>query len=1000
MRILRLAAIIVAVIVFVIAALAAVLYFNQDRIVAAVLQGLRQSTGVQVTVSGSRLHLRSHLVVELDHPRIVNGSHELVKLARIRASIGYHALLFTRGLPLYAIALDNPDITVPAGAVGAQAVPLPQAGSDAVRAILIALHDLGGIAWRIEIVDGELRGPDGGPIADRVGMFAFRRHFDSNVWQVSFSAQALRPPFRDCEIAGHIVGGIGKRTPPHQVARGTLWYWNARLAPLTESAVVHAQGRGAGKIDFTLADDGSAAGSGDLGFSSLKLTGQDLVGTEALGSLSISAAFTAASSEIALHQLVITRSGRTVFSGDSELASPFSDNPEITIHSSAMSLDVVPLRALLRRIRRVPRPLLTTLDRVKSARMVISSASFTAPIQQLRIDPFEAIRIGLDFNANLIGASFPLPDGYRLPPVSNLAVSLNYADRVLTASQGSADLGKSRLSGLSARIATNRGLSLIDYKLEVNVDAAADELYPAAIAELESLKIEFAKRIASVGGRVSVAFFANGMLDTARPTPPGKYNLRVEPNHLVVRVKGTPAPVDFRRGVIRVVPGRIDIERIALATTGGDGSVGGELDFNRHGVHVRTATIELHQMQAGLWLALAIDPSDLSIDGPIGGKLELRGDRSKPDEIVANGRFLLAHGQITFGFLRSPMKVQGATIRFDKHMVQVALPSATLEGESLSLLMTVPDLEHPTLRIDADAQVLDMEALKFIRLPWSPATPPTHFPVPVSGHVQVGRAHLGVFPMTTVATDFSYNDGNWRVWNYSAQSFRGKINLDIIGRKKDDWIHIIGKIADIDSAPLFMLSGQRKESPVLGKMWVAGDLWADTDADFFQTLAGRISVTMRDGTINKFTMISRMLAFINLKSWLTANIPDPRVSGLPFKTIFMDLKGEDGVFWTKDFFLDGPVMIMTGTGNIDFAQSTLDMKFGLFPFTTVSWLVSKIPVVGGHVAGGTDLLAAYMHVHGKVSDPKVAPMPITSVAEFVKKTLGMPINIIRPNTIK
>jgi len=46
------------------------------------------------------------------------------------------------------------------------------------------------------------------------------------------------------------------------------------------------------------------------------------------------------------------------------------------------------------------------------------------------------------------------------------------------------------------------------------------------------------------------------------------------------------------------------------------------------------------------------------------------------------------------------------------------------------------------------------------------------------------------------------------------------------------------------------------------------------------------------------------------------------------------------------------------------------------------------------------LVAAYFHVKGPVSDPSILPKPITSVANFVKKTLGMPINIIRPNTIK
>jgi len=63
--------------------------------------------------------------------------------------------------------------------------------------------------------------------------------------------------------------------------------------------------------------------------------------------------------------------------------------------------------------------------------------------------------------------------------------------------------------------------------------------------------------------------------------------------------------------------------------------------------------------------------------------------------------------------------------------------------------------------------------------------------------------------------------------------------------------------------------------------------------------------------------------------------------------------------------------------------------------------LDKIPIIGERIGAGTGkLVAAYFQVRGPVSDPWILPKPITSVAEFVKKTLGMPINIIRPNTIK
>lgn len=140
---------------------------------------------------------------------------------------------------------------------------------------------------------------------------------------------------------------------------------------------------------------------------------------------------------------------------------------------------------------------------------------------------------------------------------------------------------------------------------------------------------------------------------------------------------------------------------------------------------------------------------------------------------------------------------------------------------------------------------------------------------------------------------------------------------------------------------------------------------------------------------------------IDLKSWLTAQIPDPTVAGLPFETIMLDLKGDRGVFTTDDFVLDGPVMLITADGEINLAESSMDMRLQAFPLSSFNWLMSKIPVIGSNIAGSAGtVIGATFHAEGPVADPSVTPMPITSVAELVKKLLGLPINVIRPNTIK
>ena len=86
---------------------------------------------------------------------------------------------------------------------------------------------------------------------------------------------------------------------------------------------------------------------------------------------------------------------------------------------------------------------------------------------------------------------------------------------------------------------------------------------------------------------------------------------------------------------------------------------------------------------------------------------------------------------------------------------------------------------------------------------------------------------------------------------------------------------------------------------------------------------------------------------------------------------------------------------------MDLDKSTLDMKIGMIPFNSVNWLLSNIPLVGKNVAGSTkSIIAVFFNARGPISNPRVTPAPITSVAELFKKTLGLPINLIKPDTIK
>ena len=393
-------------------------------------------------------------------------------------------------------------------------------------------------------------------------------------------------------------------------------------------------------------------------------------------------------------------------------------------------------------------------------------------------------------------------------------------------------------------------------------------------------------------------------------------------------------------------------------------------------------------------------PGQISVFGPIGGKLVAN---SKPGFEVPTvvGKLTLDHGTVQPGFLRNPIIVtRSATLVLDGKGVTLDLPASWLEGDPLDFRMAVPDLNHPQLRIDANVARLDFEVMRFIRLPWSRTTPPQVFPVPVAGHIEAQAGNFSKLAMTKISTDFYHNSQSWAVEKFRATAFNGSIALTISGRATDDWINMKGTIGQMDAGPLFLLSGTSRETPIMGKLAATGDVWANTNTDFFRTLAGNVSLTMTDGTLNRFTLMKRILSLVNLKNWLTAQFPDPRKSGVPFKTVDADFRGTQGNFYTDNLRLSGPVMDITARGNIDFANSTMDMEIDLLALQTVNWLFNNIPIIGKHLGGATGhLVGAYFQVRGPTENPTVRLKPLTSVAEFVLRTITLPINIVAPRPI-
>jgi hypothetical protein len=976
---------------------------NQKEIVAAVLAQINQRTGINIVPAGMQLSLRSHMTVFLERPTVFFNGKEVARLRDIRTVINYHALIFQNGLPLRALGLDNPQVRIPARArVDVSASDLPRLNEAVVKTVAADLDALSGVVRRIEINRATVVDEDNVHLVDRFDATVYRQRWRPGVhpWLLSFDAGWDGAPLKGLRVAGNawLTSNPGQGQP---ISQGRIWFWGLALEHLAFGGLAPS-GQSWGSAKLALSTNGELGGTTDFEVKQLVLQGAHLSKPLALGDLSLHTAFAISVAHAELSQVILKSGGSQLFAASLGVEQPYDPTRIASFHLGGIKVSLADLKQRLAAVRGLPDWLTNLASRVNGGTWELAEAVFE-PKDPVSNWTLKTLREGLRAQATLTHLSFTTPPELKLPPVHDLNVQMSYAAGSLKLTQGSAAIGNSSLRTLSATV--NLGAQPRKIAYDVNLQGVIDlaELYPAAADVLVRAQPALARRIESVGGRAPCTLSATGTTAVTSFTPPSKYVAAIDTSGIDLAIKGAPSKLALKSGQFILKPGTIEFAKLTIAAAvpdGGYAMLNGIIEPAASLPRFHGLVADLHQIRAEQWLPLVVDPSAIAATGPVGGTLTLDSNSQPGDKLQVNGMLTMGSGQIQFGFLRSPIDTMSATLTTDGKRLKVAIPAGQLEGQPVDLSLLVSDLAHPALEIDGTSARLDFEVMRFVRLPWSPKTKPYFFEVPVSGHIEAHEATFGKLTLSNVKGDFTDDAGRWRVYNFVASSTGGRAELEISGRPQDDWIHMKGRIAAMDTAQLFLLSGQRP-SPLLGKLYATADLWANTDVDFFRTLAGTASLRVEDGTLNRFTLLYRILSLIDLKTWITAQLPDPRVSGVPFKTLAADFKGRDGDFYTDNLRLDGAVMDIVAHGHVRLHDATVNMSVGLVPFSTVNWLVKKIPLIGGNLASASSgLLAAYFHVYGPFANPSVVPMPITSVAEFVAKTLSLPINTIAPNTIR
>jgi AsmA-like C-terminal region len=960
-----------------------------------ITEAVKAETGLDLISGKLSTTISYHVIVTLESARLLNGHETVARFNEIRLVCGYRTLLFHRGLPFIGVSMDRPTVVLPVHSVTPGPMPVLDAAS--VRNLRRILVRLSNVTRRIVMSTATVEDHDGRVLFDEAAVEAIHARA-AGAWRLRLEGLFRGVALPSFKVGASLMMAPEIDGPEVPFARGALWFWDAQLQDFVTRGIT-LKGNLEGNLSFLVRPDGTVRGRALTHTKRFELSGPLLARPVQAKDLALSASLTHSYAGLELNQFAMSAEGQELFSGSVTVTPIPPDNLRIHAHLSPLNLSAQEVKTVLLHIRNLPAWVSNYAPMVSAGRMALEQLNLNTTLKELEAPSPRVLMHQVEAKAALDGLAFNLPE---MPPVAELDGWLDYAGGLLRLTQSHASFGASTLNQISLSSDLGHGGNHMPYQVKVVGDFDVGEIFAALRHRLPSNGVEPLRRVDTVNGRADAQIEMHGQLEGFELAGLPEYRAVVNPLSVSLGIAAAPSELRLYGGAIIISPGEIVIDKLDLAPRHGSMSASGRIKESAPGGwQLISLELALRQVQAEEWLPKLIAMDTMDVHAPTNGTIAISSIKEGgARDYQVNGSLALGPGQIKFAFLRSPVIVtEPATVTLSGHGGKLEIKSGKLEGSPLQMTVAVPDARHPVIRLDGVAQRLDLEAIAAVRLPWKPKTPVKMDNTPFEGHIEARQAVLERLEMKNLRASFRHNEDDWRVFDLNADAMDGHIVMDLAGHRLDDWVHIIANVTNVDMVALQDLAGMK--TVVTGGLSSEADLWADTNSDFFTTLTGSLSATIKDGILLKFKLVSRMLSLVDVSEWLNASVPNPLVKGVPFKTITAHFVGEQGRFETSDFMLDGPVMKITAAGKVDVAQSAMNMMIGMRPFQLLDTVFNKIPVIGSRLAQSqSGIVAAYFHVQGPVADPSVVPAPITSISHLVIKTLAIPINLLVPETVR
>ncbi len=178
-----------------------------------------------------------------------------------------------------------------------------------------------------------------------------------------------------------------------------------------------------------------------------------------------------------------------------------------------------------------------------------------------------------------------------------------------------------------------------------------------------------------------------------------------------------------------------------------------------------------------------------------------------------------------------------------------------------------------------------------------------------------------------------------------------------------------------------------------GPLHISGRIYSDTTL----CKGGGLLISSQKGKIKRFVALAKTLSLINITGLSGAIWTE----GFYYNALEISGNICDNIFTIEKAFIDGDGVNIIATGEINLTTMEYDLTLFVVPFSTITGLVTKVPLVG-RVLGGKEgrIISVPVKVTGPLNDPDINFISPSAIGEatraWILDTITLPFDWMVP----